>query len=809
MIGKLVKYGIVGLISTAIHVCVAYLFLTYAVDSLLWSNIFGFLFAYVFSYIAQSKYVFSKDLSTDRALDYFVVQLASLLLSIALTALLSDYSNYLRVLVVIIMLPFITFSIHKLWTFSENTTDNRSIIVFSAILGGLVFILVCGTKVLDPSYISWLMSKDSAQHFIGWHLFRRDSWGLPLGATQNLLYPEGTSLVFTDSIPLLAIPFKLFTQFLPDPFQYKGMWLLLCFSMQGLFAALLLKQVTENKLLIILGALFFMMIPVIYWRTLRHEALVAHWLILAGLYLYFYGSEKKSLFAWPLLLAIAALVHFYLLLMVFSLLCAYILRKLLENYHNHLRHVFIVLLSSMAVIGIIMWLAGYFVIETRDGLAVGFGQYSMNLLDPILPSVKALYFLPTLRLAFTFQYEGFNYLGLGILLLIFASLIVLVLHRPAFNRSVHLPLIVVSILLTMLAVTNTVTFYDQILFKVDLPQWLEKILGIVRSSGRMFWPVTYILLFGACSVILKHVNQRVCAVLFSVLLVIQFIDLYPWVKRIQPEKFSWNSPLVSKHWPEIMKSIDHVALVPSDEHGDQYLRYAMLAAQYNATLNTGYIARKDATLRNVYAITLNQQVGNGKLDAKTLYILQDGFQQHRFLSNISIAVVDHTIIGLSDWKAIKSIHPLTIIIEKTPVTIKGVLVRYARPGYTIFIAARDDAAHSLSTQTINQFKKLNSHIDQLNNRGSFAAVIENGSLIKEEIDPDKAVSINHTLNDISIKISSAGFNHGNQSTINISGIPLSLNKRGLNLIVYQPSSHSVRRYNFDTNKTGQGIAMTQ
>jgi hypothetical protein len=308
---------------------------------------------------------------------------------------------------------------------------------------------------------------------------------------------------------------------------------------------------------------------------------------------------------------------------------------------------------------------------------------------------------------------------------------------------------------------------------------------------------------------LKHLNQPVCAVLFSVLLIIQCIDLYPWVKRIQPENFTWNNPLVSKHWTEIMQSIDHVALVPSYEHGDRYLRYAMLAAKYDATLNTGYIARKNPELRRTYSKNLNTQVVNGVLDADTLYVLQDGFQQRRFLSNISIAAVNHTIISLHDWKTTTQIRPLTILIDKKPISITEILERYTRPGYTILIAVKDEAARSLSTQTVHTLKMLNSQIETLKWRESFAAVIANGTLIKEKIGTHKSVSINHTEDNTRIKISSAGFNHGNQSTINIAGIPLSPNKRGLNIIVYQPSSHSVRRYNFDTHKISQALAITQ
>lgn len=80
------------------------------------------------------------------------------------------------------------------------------------------------------------MSNDPAQHFLGWHFFRIEAWNFPLGIINNYHYPSGTSIVYMDAIPLIAIKFfKTFSNYLPIIFQYTGLWLLLSYMLQSLF----------------------------------------------------------------------------------------------------------------------------------------------------------------------------------------------------------------------------------------------------------------------------------------------------------------------------------------------------------------------------------------------------------------------------------------------------------------------------------------------------------------------------------------------------------------------------------------------
>jgi len=114
---KIVRYGIVGGISTAIHIGVASLYIYFVNSSLLQSNIIGFIIAYIFSYLMQSKHVFGHGISFSKAVKYFIVQFGSLLISIMLSGLFEGYNSYIKTILVVGFMPLVTFIVHKFWTF--------------------------------------------------------------------------------------------------------------------------------------------------------------------------------------------------------------------------------------------------------------------------------------------------------------------------------------------------------------------------------------------------------------------------------------------------------------------------------------------------------------------------------------------------------------------------------------------------------------------------------------------------------------------------------------------------------------------
>ena len=156
------------------------------------------------------------------------------------------------------------------------------------LIGCIVFYVIGGYIVLDPSRVGWLFSDDDPlQHYLGWSFFQKSPWGIPIGVNPNYGLDISSSIIYSDSIPLLAILFKIFSNYLPNTFQYFGIWMLLCFILQSWFAWILLGIVSKDWIIRISAITLFLFSPIMLNRIGAHAALSGHFVILAAIYFYF------------------------------------------------------------------------------------------------------------------------------------------------------------------------------------------------------------------------------------------------------------------------------------------------------------------------------------------------------------------------------------------------------------------------------------------------------------------------------------------------------------------------------------------
>ena len=129
----------------------------------------------------------------------------------------------------------------------KQIEKDNSFVPYYFLIAGIIFLifgLMYGFKVLNPTNINWIFAGygDLIQHYVGWEAFRVADWSFPLGLTNVVSYPLDISVIYTDSVPLLAIFFKLISFMLPKSFQYMGLYGLLCFILQGILSAKIVKK---------------------------------------------------------------------------------------------------------------------------------------------------------------------------------------------------------------------------------------------------------------------------------------------------------------------------------------------------------------------------------------------------------------------------------------------------------------------------------------------------------------------------------------------------------------------------------------
>jgi hypothetical protein len=160
--------------------------------------------------------------------------------------------------------------------------------------------------------------------------------------------------------------------------------------------------------------------------------------------------------------------------------------RLLTERRCTLTRAALLVASTMGVLGTSMLIVG--VLASGDAnayWALGYGQMSFNLNSLANPMQYGSLLLPALPLSFATQYEGYSYLGAGLLALLVINLAVRP-HAIAWLADRRLmPLLGLATVATFLAASTTVTFGARTLFEMPLPSWVIGPLQGLRASGRL------------------------------------------------------------------------------------------------------------------------------------------------------------------------------------------------------------------------------------------------------------------------------------------------------------------------------------
>lgn len=483
------------------------------------------------------------------------------------------------------------------------------------------FLALYDLSLLEPTHHAWMLEGDAAQHFLGWRFFASEPWSWPPGRIEGFGHPGGTSIVFTDSIPLLAFLFKPLAPWLPQGWHYFGFWMLTTYMLNGWFGLRLAARLTERPLARVLAACFFIVAPPVVMRSGGHEALMAHWIVLAGI------GECLSAWSarrWLVLSLVAALVHPYLLLMTLGLMLAAACSHGWSRQDGVLPRLFAQLFGIGCATFIAMVLAGYFS-GSGSVSADGFGYYSMNLNAYIDPWFNWSRFLRQRPVGTAGQYEGFMYLGVGMIALTLAAVAVWVAHPSPLPQR-QWPLLAAALLFAVWAVSNVVMWGDTELVHLPLPHWLEQGMGVFRASGRLGWVLYYLVCLFVLWAILHYISPLAAPVVLALALVLQVYDQsgkFPEYRQAFAKRSQWVTPLRSEQWQIQARRAHALIVVPPHEPMERlYVPYALLASQHRLVTNAAHIARVDGAA-DPAGRAAAEALRLGRPDPGVLYVLPD------------------------------------------------------------------------------------------------------------------------------------------------------------------------------------------
>jgi hypothetical protein len=512
------------------------------------------------------------------------------------------------------------------------------LLLLSIVVGLINAVLLMGWAIINPTNVAWLTG-DNATHHLGWAFYRYESgWAFPLAWTDRVGYPAGTSIAFLDSVPLVAVLLRPLSAILPEPFQYLGPYGALCFVLQAYFGFSISRRLSSgDPVFTILGGLFFLLSPPLTWQLFGHYPHLGQWLILAGIDSYLRDTTAVSPTMWvaPLwvVLALAAGINPYFAAMGFLIALAGIGRLIVECRCGWRIGVLLLALTPAVLFGGLLTIGFLIARDPSSYWAPGYGDLSLNLLAPINPMSFGSIVFPPLPITNGGQWEGYNYLGAGIIALLVLGLVRGL--RPLlwmFDRKL-VPLLCLALACTAAAVSSTVSFGSTILLQFDLPKPLAAVAESLRVSGRLFWPAHYLLIASAISLMFWRWKPPYRSAILGASLALQIADLGQLrhhVRTLADQVI--ENPLRSPVWQQLGRNYDNLIVVPAYQCGPYaapggpptYRIFGMLAAAQKMRTNSFYAARYTKPEMYVHCRDVPGEVLSGKLDSRTAYVVSDG-----------------------------------------------------------------------------------------------------------------------------------------------------------------------------------------
>ncbi len=518
--------------------------------------------------------------------------------------------------------------------------NKKLLFIYGLIAGAALFILVYGVKVINPFYDAWILASsdpDIKQHYLGWCHFRTSAWTFPIGLIDSLSYPNPMSCLWTDSIPLFAIVFKLFRDMLPEIFQYLGIYGFLSMALMGGFSALLIRRLTAGRpgerILPFIGVIPFVLSSTLIQRMFYHTSLTAHYFIIAALLIMLDRPEryslKKLLGIWTALSFCLILIHPYLWAMVviiefFSLMDGVIRTKTVGRF------------TACFILTVAAAFAGLYIEGAFYGnipASYSAGGYEANLAAFFNPLGYSR-FLPDIGLASGTQYEGFAYLGLGMLVLTLAAAVISALElvknrRKLFayieGHTTQLMATVCALCCFAFALLPNISLGPYTLAGIVFPKPIAGFLGVFRSTGRFIWVVVYIVLAGVIYVLSGYLDRRALYPMVILCIVLQLVDLSGVIREKHDRYTAYCEEHVSDFDDPLFAAVSdrYYHFVFTFDNNIRIMDAAYYAYKHGMTLNRFYFARDNAAQTEEVLEEYMKKAASGEPEADFIYMFDE------------------------------------------------------------------------------------------------------------------------------------------------------------------------------------------
>jgi len=533
------------------------------------------------------------------------------------------------------------------------------------LLSIVIFHFLIGVKTLNPFNTLWLQGVgDAYMHNLGWQHFKNSVWSFPVGLIPTGTQGRYTSIVFTDSIPLFAIPAKLILGHVVANIQYIGIWIFVCYFLLLYFSRQLLASFGAEKLIAYLSAILISLNPLMLFRLhyqLGHPALMAHFLIVATLLISKKENTPKKEMYWFALLATSILVHAYIFILVFFVWTLRGCTQLGSRDHSALK-VFIRFITCTVALGVLAYCVGYFIpgVQLARTTLTTYPTSFLNLFDPGIHS----YGLWSILVPFTpqvgYHHEGLLFLGLSVLVMLPIALYFAVYKQRNLLSAFKLfpGYIYVACLVLFLVASIKMEFEvngDIKLLGFEVSGLASDILGslsIFRSNARLAWLAYYLLMFSTIILFIsgfpRSIRAHFIPLVFGLMSILQFFDMRDGRLAIansinSAKVVEFQTKLKSEFWQLAGKKYSMLLVLPnyrdpaaSTKWGGEWRIFSSYTAFNGMTTNSVRSARSTSSFRWASSGALHELSKNS--DCNTFAVIDE-----------TLFVKAREIIGKNFW----------------------------------------------------------------------------------------------------------------------------------------------------------------
>lgn len=539
---------------------------------------------------------------------------------------------------------------------------------FGAVFGALVFISLYGINILNVTYDDWLLTGwyDLSQHYVGWKLYRASMWHFPPGLCDTSLYPYLASVIYTDSIPLVCLFFKILSPVLPETFQFFGLYGLFCFMMQGGVSKLLLRRVMKSEAECCIACIPFLFCAPLWQRMYYHTALASHYLILLGIMLFMYRDRVERRFVrvilWCVLGMLCISIHFTIYGIISVMISGFALWETLEAEKGERIKTCLSFMVPYLLLTIsVFWFFGGFYGHI-SGASDGLGAYSANLnsLFNPLDYSRIIKEQPLIE----YQYEGLSYIGImAILLFIPAATGIarnfLTLWKQ--YKNLIITMLITSSALWIIALSPKAAFGTIVLYDIPVSGFIYNAWSLFRASGRFLWPVMYCVILLVLYFARNELKSCYVYVLVAGCL-LQLFEFSDKAARTAEDYAEKKEAFFSADSLDLMEwnGIKHLQFMHDyyfgefygDEIRDQMIGYTEFALRHGMTVSNFHFSRDDMDKVRLRISECEEDLSAGDPEKDTIYVFRKEDismdEMKRFYSGVYNITTDNEIIAVPE-----------------------------------------------------------------------------------------------------------------------------------------------------------------